>query len=107
MHTKQTTMHTNVITETAKQIADTLPAKPAKPLKGRDHARVFMPDLRNQVLREIWTAIPHSHKDEIGHRRTGGWFGFSKVISPEADAAFSEMMKQTAEELREAVYSAD
>lgn len=76
---------------TAKKIAN-LPA-PKSPLKGRDHARKnFDFGLNNPLAKQLWNLIPSSHKDEVGHRRTGGYFGFTKVISPEAAKASQKVL---------------
>jgi hypothetical protein len=68
-------------------------AAPKSPIKGRGFKRVdFNFSLANPLIKELWSIIPSAHKTEVGHRRTGGYFGFTKAISPEAAAACEKVL---------------
>jgi hypothetical protein len=77
---------------TAKKIK-ALPT-PKAPLKGLGFAREdFDCNLKNPLAAKLWTLIPNSHKDEISNRRAGGYFSWSKVISPEAAKASAKVIQ--------------
>jgi hypothetical protein len=81
----------NIHPATAKKIKN-LPA-PKSPLKGLGFAREsFDFNLNNKIAAELWALIPSSHKDEVGSRRSGGYFSWSKVISPEAAKASAKVI---------------
>jgi len=59
---------------------------PSAPLKGKGYAREpFGLDLTSECARQLFAAIPERHKCEVVYRRTGGYFGHTRAISPEAD----------------------
>lgn len=81
----------NIHPATAKKIKN-LPA-PQSPLKGRGFAREsFDFSLSNKLAAQLWNLIPVNHKDEVGSRSTGGYFSWSKVISPEAAKASAKVI---------------
>lgn len=67
--------------------------RPAAPLKGRGHARETLGvPFNTETAKRLWSAIPDSHKCEVAYRRTGGYFGHTVEVSPEAAKVCAEIV---------------
>jgi len=61
-----------------------LPSAPASPLKGAGYSRETFPWSNDSLGRRLWEMVPSAHRDEVAYRRQKGYFGWTKVVSPEA-----------------------
>lgn len=70
----------------------TLPPAPALPLKGRGNARKPFPfALYRPKYRQLWQAIPASHKGQEATKNKGKNFTWRRVVSPEVFALIKRL----------------
>ncbi len=66
----------------------TLPESPAAPLKGRDHSRIVIEDLREKGVKAKLAQVPDAHKALVTIAHSCNYSAKRWVVSPEAAAAF-------------------